>query len=33
MNENLSRLMDGDLDEVIEPLLQEHQAELLAEET
>jgi len=29
----LDAVMDGDLDEVIEPLLQEHQAELLAEET
>jgi len=29
----LDAVMNGDLDEVIEPLLQEHQAELLAEET
>ena len=29
----LEAVMDGDLDEVIEPLLQEHQAEMLAEET
>jgi len=29
----LDAVMGGDLDEVIEPLLQEHQAELLAEET
>ena len=28
----LEAVMDGDLDEVIEPLLQEHQAEMLAEE-
>ncbi|MCC6173590.1 MAG: peptide chain release factor 1, partial [Gammaproteobacteria bacterium] len=28
----LDAVMDGDLDEVIEPLLQEHQAEMLAEE-
>ena len=29
----LDAVMDGDLDDVVEPLLQEHQAELLAEET
>jgi len=28
----LAQIMDGDLDELIEPLQQEYQAELLAEE-
>ena len=29
----IEEIMDGRLDELIEPLLQEHQAELLADET